>query len=79
MRTRWVYAAVGMLLLSVAAPGRAQSHLPDRDRVHVLVKQVYSAGTWEQQAAVFAKLSERERIAVWLALTDVRPGEVCCG
>ena len=79
MRTRWLYAATAVLLLSVAAPGRAQSHVPDRATVLALAKQVWSAGTWDEQRVAFERLPERERTMVWLVLTDVRPVEKCCG
>lgn len=65
-----------MLVLTITAPAQARSNELDRARVITLVKQVWAAGTWDQQRAAFERLPEPERSAVWAALVDVRRAPV---
>lgn len=76
MRSRLLLAAGATLLLNVVVPAHAQPAPLDRARVLSLVKQVWAAGTWDQQRAAFERLPSAERAAVWDALVHVTPGPV---
>jgi hypothetical protein len=67
-------AASAALLINVVGPAHAQAVPLDRATVVDLVKQVWAAGTWDQQEAAFNRLPDRARAAVWAVMTDVRPG-----
>jgi hypothetical protein len=79
VRSRLCAAAAAVFLITIAAPAGAQAPALDHARVITLVKQVWAAGTWDEQRAAFERLPEPERSAVWTALIDVRPGAVRLG
>ncbi|HVF05453.1 MAG TPA: hypothetical protein VNA20_11495 [Frankiaceae bacterium] len=65
-----------MMLLLAAAPAVARPAPLDRASVLARVKQVWAAGTWDEQRAAFDRLREPERSAVWAMMTNLRPGPV---
>lgn len=76
MRPRLRYTAAALFLLALTTPTRAQSAEVDRREVITLIKQIWAAGSWDQQRAAFERLREPERSAVRTALIDVRPAAV---